>query len=66
MVDFVSLGALFGPGAPDPDLARLQIDGKWQIIDFPSHIYFYLLPRVIKQGAFVLGALCVVMHPLPG
>ena len=25
VVDFVPLGALFGPGAPDPDLARLQI-----------------------------------------
>ena len=25
MVDFVPLGALFGPGAPDPDFARFRI-----------------------------------------
>ena len=25
MVDFERLGALFGPGAPDPDLARFRI-----------------------------------------
>jgi len=35
VVDFVPLGALSGPGPPDPDLARLQIDYKWKIIDFP-------------------------------
>ena len=45
MVDFVSLGALFGPGAPDPDLARRQIDGKWQIIDFPVVLLRFLIPR---------------------
>ena len=26
MVDFVSLGALFGPGAPDPDLLHFQFN----------------------------------------
>ena len=34
-VDFIPLGTLFGPGAPDPDLARFQIYHKWKIIDFP-------------------------------
>ena len=35
VVDLVSLRALFGPGAPDPDLARFQIHYKWKFIDFP-------------------------------
>ena len=26
VVDFVSLGALFGPGAPDPDLLHFQFN----------------------------------------
>ena len=26
MVDFVSLGALSGPGAPDPDLSHFQMN----------------------------------------
>ena len=39
MVDLVSLRALFGPGAPDPDLARFQIHYKWKFTDFPLVLY---------------------------
>ena len=41
IVDFLPLGALIGPRTPDPDLARLQMECKWKIVDFP-----YVLLRV--------------------
>ena len=40
VVDLVPLRTLFGPGAPDPDLARFQIDYKLKIIDFPMVLLF--------------------------
>ena len=38
MVDFVPLGALSGPGAPDPDLARLHIKIKHGILNVSLHV----------------------------
>ena len=40
MVEFVLLGALFGPGAPDPDLARFRT-------------MVSCLGRIAKHGVFV-------------
>ena len=38
MVDFVPLGALSGPGAPDPDLARFHIKVKHGILNISLYI----------------------------
>ena len=38
MVDFVPLGALSGPGAPDPDLARFHIRVKHGILNISLHV----------------------------
>ena len=38
MVDFVPLGALSGPGAPDPDLARFHIRVKHGILNISLHL----------------------------
>ena len=38
MVDFVSLGALSGPGAPDPDLARFHIRVKHGILNVSLYV----------------------------
>ena len=68
-----ALNALIGNAEMAP--ARVQWRGIPQVQEqrnetvctFCAHFdAVRLLPRVIKQGAFVLGALCVVMHPLPG
>ena len=33
VVDFVPLGTLSGPGPPDPDLARFQIEAEHGILN---------------------------------
>ena len=38
MLDFVPLGALSGPGAPDPDLARFHIRAKHGTLIVPLHV----------------------------
>ena len=38
VVDFVPLGALSGPGAPDPDLARFHIRVKHGILNVSLHV----------------------------
>ena len=38
MVDFVPLGALSGPGAPDPDLATFHIRVKHGILNISLYI----------------------------
>ena len=38
MVDFVPLGALSGPGAPDPDLARFHIKVKHGILNISLYV----------------------------
>ena len=38
MVDFVPLGALSGPGAPDPDLARFHIRVKHGILNISLYV----------------------------
>ena len=38
MVDFVPLGTLSGPGAPDPDLARFHIRVKHGNLNIPLHV----------------------------
>ena len=38
MVDLVSLGALSGPGAPDPDLAPIRL--RWQAWKHEKYRYF--------------------------
>ena len=38
MVDFVLLGALSGPGTPDPELARFHIKVKHGILNVPLHV----------------------------
>ena len=50
MVDFVPLGTLFGPGAPDPDVARLQIDYKLKITDFPVVLLRCLIHEPIANS----------------
>ena len=38
VVDFVPLGALSGPGAPDPDLARFHITVEHGILNISLHV----------------------------
>ena len=38
MVDFERLGALFGPGAPDPNLAPIRL--RWQAWKHEKSQYF--------------------------
>ena len=38
VVDFVPLGALSGPGAPDPDLTRFHIKVKHRILNISLYI----------------------------
>ena len=38
MVDFVPLGALSGPGTPDPDLARVYIKVKHGILNISVYL----------------------------
>jgi len=38
VVDFERLGALFGPGAPDPDLAPVRL--RWQAWNHEKYDYF--------------------------
>ena len=38
MVDFVRLGALSGPGPPDPDLAQFRIEVKHGILNIPLYV----------------------------
>ena len=38
MLDFVPLGTLSGPGAPDPDLARFHIKVKHGILNIQVYV----------------------------
>ena len=59
VVDFVPLGALSGPGAPDPDLARFHIRVKHGILNISLHVckkmhtvsvqMRFRMPRLINQ-----------------
>ena len=48
MVDFERLGALFGPGAPDPDLAPIRL--SWQAWKHEKYTYFITRIAILESA----------------
>ena len=48
MVDFERLGAVFGPGAPDRDLAPIRL--RWQAWKHEKYKYFITRIAILEIG----------------